>query len=203
MRLTLTFKDFGGRARQIKSFRGLVDTCGHGTHVAGTIGSNTYGVAKKVQLYGVKVLEWDPWQNDCVGTYESIIAGMDYVAKDAAKRNCPNGAVVNMSLGGPKSQSVNDAAAALVGKGIFVAVAAGNSNQNADTFSPASEPSVCTVGGTASDDTRYTSSNWGAVVDILAPAVDIKSTIPGGLVVSFVVHNQMGRPQPTLTNNIR
>lgn len=91
-----------------------------------------------------------------------------------------------MSLGGPYSEAANNAAAALVRRGYFVAVAAGNSNDNAQNYSPGSEPSVCTVGGTAKDDTRYNMSNWGPLVDILGPAVDIYSTFPSSRYVSHL-----------------
>ncbi|KAG6002724.1 hypothetical protein E4U43_001061 [Claviceps pusilla] len=107
---------------------------------------------------------------------------MDFVHKDAPKRKaqCPNGFVVNMSLGGGRTQAVNDAARALVNAGFFVAVAAGNNNQDARNYSPASEPTVCTVGGTSKYDTRYTMSNWGPALDILGPGVEVLSTFPGG-----------------------
>lgn len=110
---------------------------------------------------------------------------MNYVATDSANRNCPNGVVVNMSLGGGYSKATNDAADALTRKGFFVAVAAGNSNRDASGFSPASTESVCTVGGTARDDTRYSGSNYGSLVDINGPAVGVVSTVPGGGTASF------------------
>lgn len=109
---------------------------------------------------------------------------MEFVAKDKNQRNCPKGVVANMSLGGKRSEALNQAAAALVQSGVFLGVAAGNENQDASYHSPASEPSVCCVGGSAIDDTRYDMSNWGAPVKILAPAVDILSTRAGGGEVS-------------------
>lgn len=143
--------------------------------MAGTIGSNTYGVAKKTLLYGVKVLD-----SEGQGSSSTIIAGMDFVAQDSRQRHCPKGALANMSLGGSYSRSLNEAAANLVNAGVFLGVAAGNENSDAADMSPASEPSVCTVGGSAVDDTRYKNSNWGAVVDIVAPAVAVQSLAPGG-----------------------
>ncbi|KAJ6442358.1 proteinase T-like protein [Purpureocillium lavendulum] len=174
--------DFEGRARLVRSFvpNSQADTCGHGTHVAGTIGSKTFGVAKKTQLYGIKVLDYDRNSGRCTGSNSGIISGMEYVATDARNRNCPNGVVVNMSLGGDYSQALNDAADALTQQGFFVAVAAGNDNKDASYVSPASARYVCTVGGTARDDYRYTGSNYGPVVNILGPAVDVYSTLPGG-----------------------
>lgn len=108
-------QEFEGRARLVRSFvpNSQADTCGHGTHVAGTIGSRSYGVAKKTQLYGIKVLDYDRGSGKCLGSNSAIISGMEYVATDARQRNCPNGVVVNMSLGGSYSQALNDAADAL------------------------------------------------------------------------------------------
>ncbi|KAG6296147.1 Cuticle-degrading protease [Claviceps purpurea] len=168
---------FEGRATFLKSFVSgqNADGNGHGTHCAGTIGSKTYGVAKKVKLYGVKVL------NDAgSGPYSAIIAGMDYVAQDARTRACPKGAIASMSLGGAKSTAVNQAAAALVRSGVFLAVAAGNNNRDAANTSPASEVTACTVGATDINDNRSTFSNYGPVVDIFAPGTDILSTWLGG-----------------------
>ncbi|AEO63696.1 757f3bf4-079b-4659-8909-cf4dae84328f [Thermothielavioides terrestris] len=164
---------FGGRATFAANFvdNSNTDGNGHGTHVAGTIGSNTYGVAKKTKLYAVKVLD-----SSGSGTTSGVIAGINYVASDAPSRNCPNGTVANMSLGGGYSASLNRAAAALVDAGVFLAVAAGNDNEDAGNSSPSSEPSVCTVGATTSSDARASYSNYGSVVDIFAPGTNILST---------------------------
>jgi subtilisin family serine protease len=118
--------------------------------------------------------------NSGSGTLANVIAGIDFVASDAQTRNCPNGSVANMSLGGGVSTAINQAAAALVSSGVFLAVAAGNSNANANTSSPASEPTVFTVGATTSADARASFSNYGALVDIFAPGQDVLSTWPGG-----------------------
>ncbi|KAF4992655.1 hypothetical protein FGRMN_7056 [Fusarium graminum] len=169
--------DFDGRAKFLKNFSndGDGDGQGHGTHVAGTIGSTTYGVAKKTSLFAVKVLG-----DDGSGTNSAVIAGMDYVAGHADKKTCPKGAVVNMSLGGEFSSAVNKAAASIVDAGLFLAVAAGNEAADASGSSPASEASACTVGATTRNDTLAYYSNFGDVVDILAPGTDILSTWPGG-----------------------
>ncbi|KAI0455667.1 subtilisin-like protease PR1K [Xylaria acuta] len=151
------------------------DGNGHGTHVAGTIGSKTYGVAKKVSLYAVKVLGADG-----SGTNSGVIAGMDFVVTDAPGRDCPKGVVVNLSLGGGVSSAVNEAAANVVSAGNFMAVAAGNEAEDASNSSPASEPSVCTVGATDKTDALSYFSNFGQLVDVLAPGSDIESTWPGG-----------------------
>lgn len=112
-----------------------------------------------------------------------MIAGMEKVIEDVPNRNCPNGVVVSMSFGGGKTQAVNDAAKALTDAGYFAAAAAGNGNIfgipiDAGTVSPASEPSLCTVGATDSNDVVASFSNYGAVVDIFAPGVGVLSDIP-------------------------
>ncbi|KAK8141349.1 subtilisin-like serine protease [Beauveria asiatica] len=173
-----THPEFEGRAKQVKTFvSGSKDGHGHGTHCAGTIGSKTYGVAKKVSIFGVKVLE-----DSGSGSLSGVIAGMDYVAQDRRTRSeCTKGAIASMSLGGGYSAAVNKAAANLQASGVFVAVAAGNDNRDAANTSPASEPSVCTVGATDSSDRRSSFSNYGKVLDIFAPGTGILSTwINGG-----------------------
>ncbi|KAH9987999.1 peptidase S8/S53 domain-containing protein [Xylariaceae sp. FL0662B] len=171
-------EEFEGRAKFLMNYAGDGDDSdghGHGTHVAGTIGSKTYGVAKKTQLFAVKVLDANG-----SGTNSAVIAGMDFVAQDASGQECPKGVVVNMSLGGEISNTINQAAANIVDAGLFLAVAAGNDGADASSSSPASEESACTVGATTKDDELAEYSNYGAVVDILAPGTDIESTWTGG-----------------------
>ncbi|KAM3565706.1 hypothetical protein MY1884_000015 [Beauveria asiatica] len=170
-------QEFEGRAHQIKSFipGANYDDHGHGTHCAGTIGSATYGVAKQATLYGVKVIS----RNDRF-QFSDLIAAYDFILRDAPQRDCPNGVVVSGSLGGPYSPAMNEAADNMADHGIFMAVAAGNDNQDARYFSPASAPKICTVGGTRWDDLRYEMSNHGPIIDINAPAVDVLSLAPGG-----------------------
>ncbi|ATY64313.1 oryzin precursor [Cordyceps militaris] len=165
--------DFGQRAQQIKTFAGdeTQDGNGHGTHCAGIIGSSTYGVAKKVSIFGVKVLG-----DDGTGLISTVIAGIEFVASDRHSRDCPSGVVVNMSFGSGYSATLNQAATRLQSSGCFVAAAAGNSNADANTFSPASAPSICAVGATDSEDRRSPFSNFGSVVGIFAPGSDILST---------------------------
>lgn len=182
-KFTNIIQEFEGRATFLKSFISgqTSDGHGHGTHCAGTIGSKSYGVAKKAKLYGVKVLD-----NQGSGSYSGIISGMDYVASDSKTRGCPNGTIASMSLGGGYSASVNQGAAALVNSGVFLAVAAGNDNRDAQNTSPASEPTACTVGATDSSDRRSSFSNFGRVVDIFAPGTGVLSTWIGGSTVSIV-----------------
>jgi len=159
--------EFGGRATQVFNSAGgpNTDCHGHGTHVAGTIGAKTYGVATKSKLVGVKVLS-------CTGggTWSGVIAGINWVQKNARKP-----ATANLSLGGGRSASVNYAIKSLVNSGVPTVVAAGNNNGDACQKSPASEPSAITVASTTSADTRSYFSNWGSCVDIFAPGSSIKS----------------------------
>jgi subtilisin family serine protease len=155
---------------------GKNDDCnGHGTHVAGTVGAKddanyVVGVAPGIPVFGVKVL-------DCAGsgTWSGVISGMDYVANHSATQK-----VANLSLGGGKNQSINDAAANMVNKNVAVAVAAGNDGADASTKSPASEPSVLTVAAHDQNNNNASWSNFGSVVDISAPGVSILSTSRSG-----------------------
>lgn len=181
--IDLEHTDFEGRATFVATFVDdiEIDDHGHGSHVAGTIGGRTYGVAKQASLFAIKAFD-----SQGGGSAASMISGIDAVAEDAPSRDCPNGIVVNMSFGASSViQSVNDAAAALATAGYFPAVAAGNGNIfsqpiDAGGVSPASEPSVCTVGATDSNDSTASFSNYGEVVDIYAPGVDVLSAAPGG-----------------------
>lgn len=148
-----------------------IDCNGHGTHVAGTVGGATYGVAKKVTLVGVRVL-------DCngSGTLEDVIEGMDWVAQ-----NSEGPAVANMSLGGGQDETLNQAATSLAGSGVFLAVAAGNESSDACSTSPSSAEGVFTVAASDIDDNQAEFSNVGECVEAYAPGVDITSAwLDGG-----------------------
>jgi subtilisin family serine protease len=157
---------FGTRAQAVY---GGTDCNGHGTHVAGTIGSTTYGVAKSVRLRGVRVLGCSG-----SGSISGIIAGVDWVRANAVKP-----AVANMSLGGGYSSSLNTAVTNLANSGVFVAVAAGNENTSACNRSPASATAVLTVAASTSTDARATYSNYGSCVDLYAPGSSVTSTWTG------------------------
>jgi subtilisin family serine protease len=141
------------------------DCHGHGTHVAGTVGGTTHGIAKKVTIHPVRVL-------DCQGsgTDAQVIDGINWVAANAIKP-----AVANMSLGGGASQALDDSVTALVNSGVATAVAAGNDNSNACNYSPARAAAAITVGSTTSSDARSSFSNYGTCLDIYAPGSSIVS----------------------------
>jgi subtilisin family serine protease len=162
-----THTQFGGRASVAYDALGGngLDCNGHGTHVAGTIGGSTYGVAKSVQLRGVRVLNCSG-----SGTWSQIIAGIDWV-----RRNHVKPAVANMSLGGGANSSVDTAVNNLVNAGVTVVVAAGNSNANACNYSPARVGGAITVGSTTSSDARSSFSNYGSCLDLFAPGSSIAS----------------------------
>jgi subtilisin family serine protease len=158
---------FGGRASNVFDVNGGngQDCNGHGTHVSGTVGGSTYGVAKSVQLRGVRVF-------GCGSTTSTsnIIAGVNWVT---ANRQLP--AVANMSVGGPASSAMDTAVQNLINSGVTVAVAAGNSSTNACTQSPARLAAAITVGSTTSTDARSSFSNFGTCVDLFAPGSSIPS----------------------------
>ena len=164
--------DFGGRAQNVYDALGGngADCNGHGTHVAGTIGGATYGVAKGVQLRGVRVLNCSG-----SGSVSGIITALDWVRTHAVRP-----AVANMSLGGGYSAALNQATTSLVNSGVFMAVAAGNESQDACNVSPASAPGTYTSAASDRNDVRASFSNYGGCVDGYAPGVDIKSAWLGG-----------------------
>jgi subtilisin family serine protease len=164
--------DFGGRASVgYDAFGGDGQDCnGHGTHVAGTVGGTTYGVAKSVTLVGVRVLGCDG-----SGSATGLLAGIDFVAK--AKAAAPlRPMVANMSLGfGGIVSSIDQAVNNAIAGGTTFVVAAGNSNRDACNFSPARATNAITVGATTNTDYRASYSNFGACLDIFAPGSDITS----------------------------
>lgn len=161
--------EFGGRATTgydaVTSGGTAADCNGHGTHVAGTVGGATYGVAKQAALVAVRVLGCSG-----SGSTSGVIAGIDWVTNNAIKP-----AVANMSLGGSFSASLNTAVANAVAAGVTFAVAAGNENTDACTRSPASAPNAITVAATTSGDARASYSNFGSCVDLFAPGSSITS----------------------------
>jgi subtilisin family serine protease len=166
--------EFGGRAStgidEVTAGGTAADCNGHGTHVSGTVGGTTYGVAKSVKLIAVRVL-------DCSGSgsYAGVVAGVDWVTgQKNANKTVPMAA--NMSLGGGPSQALDDAIGRSTTAGVTYAVAAGNDGLNACDYSPARTPSAITVGATDNTDARTSWSNYGTCVSIFAPGLDITSS---------------------------
>ncbi|MES1910148.1 MAG: hypothetical protein MHM6MM_002800 [Cercozoa sp. M6MM] len=166
--------EFEGRARFGASFPSGVahedtDCNGHGTHVGGTVGAATYGVAKEASIIGVRVMS-------CFGSgsFSNIIAGVNYVADEHAKSG-KKLSVANMSLGGGINSALNAAVDAASEAGVVMVVSAGNSNRSACTQSPASATTAFTIGSSTRTDTRSSFSNYGECTDLFAPGSDIIS----------------------------
>ncbi len=168
--ININHADFGGRAHYGWDFvddDAIADDCnGHGTHVAGLIGGGSYGAAKGIQLYAVRVL-------DCVGsgTIADVVAGVEWVTTHHVKP-----AVANMSLGGGASSALDQAVRNSIAAGVTYTVAAGGSASSACDSSPSRVTEAITVGGTTMSDSRASFSNYGSCLDIFAPAVTITST---------------------------
>jgi subtilisin family serine protease len=165
--IRISHLDFGGRAHYGYDFvdgdRTAQDCNGHGTHVAGTIGGARFGVAKKVQLVAVRVLDCDGF-----GTLEGVVDGVNWVTEHAIRP-----AVANMSLGAGHSSILDYAVSRSIASSVTYAVAAGNDNRNARSYSPADVPAAITVGATDRRDRRASFSNYGSTVDIFAPGVAV------------------------------
>ncbi len=165
--------DFGGRAKQLYTAPGVgenTDCNGHGTHVAGTIGGEVTGVAKKTAIMGVKVLSCNG-----SGTTASVLNGMEYILNQPGNLT----KIINMSLGGGRSRSIDDLIANSP-NALFI-VAAGNSNTDACTGSPSGSPGALTVAASDIRDQKAPFSSYGACVDIVAPGVNITAPyIPEG-----------------------
>lgn len=170
--IAVTHKDFGGRAHVAYDALGGngLDCNGHGTHVAGILGGTAFGVAKRVRLEAVRVM-------DCSGrsTTSAVLAGVEWVRKHAVKP-----AVANLSLGGGPSPVLDRAVDALADSGVVVTVAAGNDGTDACQSSPAAAKQVIAVGASDRKDARTPWSDTGSCVDLFAPGAAIPSDWLGG-----------------------
>ena len=163
-------EDFGGRVAlgytAINDSYGTQDCVGHGTHTASLIGGATYGVAKNVQLVPVRVLNCNNSNPSSATLYPAI----DWIVEHH-QSGVP--AVANLSVGMPKSNAFNEAVRRLIADGIIVVGAAGNQNRDACLYSPASEPTIISVGAIDRNELRASYSNFGTCVDLFAPGSDV------------------------------
>lgn len=167
-----THTEFEGRAVKAHSVfqNDTEDSVGHGTHVAGTIGGKTYGVSKKANLLAVKVFQGES------SSTSIILDGFNWAVNDIVSKNRTSKAAINMSLGGPRSDTFDSAVEKASQSGVLSIIAAGNEAQDADNVSPARAPSAITVGA-IDKDWNFASdySNFGKVLDIFAPGTDVLS----------------------------
>ena len=182
--------DFGSRASNPYDAiggRGSGSDCnGHGTHVAGTVGGATYGVAKRAKLFGIRVLGCGG-----SGSIASVIAGVNWVTE----HHVADRSVANMSLGAGASQAMDDAVNLMIESGVFVSVAAGNNNADACNYSPARTPAAFTTAASDSQDRKATFSNWGRCVDSYAPGVAITSAwIGSNTAINTISGTSMAAP---------
>ncbi|RDA95721.1 putative subtilisin-like protease [Ophiocordyceps camponoti-saundersi (nom. inval.)] len=170
--IRLSHQEFQGRAKSVFTAfpNETTDSFGHGTHVAGTIGGKTYGVAKKAELLAVKVFQGRR------SATSIILAGFNWATNDIVDRRRTKSAVINMSLGGSYSNLMNLAVEAAARQGVVAVVAAGNEAMDASFVSPASAPSAITVAAIDRNWTLADYSNYGEAVDIFGPGTKITSS---------------------------
>jgi len=160
-----THVEFGGRATFLGTFGPGVpgqDLNGHGTHCAGTAAGATVGIAKKANIFGIKV-----FGDDGSGNIGDIISGIDLAFQTIQQRGNPS--VISMSLGGPVAQALDDTVAAGIQVGLSFVIAAGNESQDANNVSPARVAEAITVGASDINDNVAFFSNFGDKIDVFAP----------------------------------
>ncbi len=167
--------EFGGRASLgadlVDTADGGEDCNGHGTHIAGIIGSATYGVAKDVSLKAIRVFDCDN-----ASTVPTIIAGLDTTVALASGPS-----VINLSMAGVGSPSLQDAVENTVAEGLAVVVSAGDVDTGVCGFAPANVEEALTVAASTIEDAKTSSSNFGPCIDVFAPGQNIPSTwLAGG-----------------------
>lgn len=189
-----THWEFQGRASAIYDFdreNNGIDCNGHGSHVAGILGGQTFGVAKKVRLFGVRVL-------NCQGSgaWSDVIDGVNFVtwhSRQSSQQGTP--ALANMSLGGDINRAADAAVRNSIRAGVTYIIAAGNGNSDAANYSPANVSEAITVGATNQSDSRAEFSNYGPVLDLFAPGVSIPSAwIGGDLMIATASGTSMASP---------
>ena len=168
-----------------------VDCNGHGSHVAGIIGGRTFGVAKKVRLFSVRVLNCQG-----SGSWSNVIDGVNFVTwhrSQPGQQGSP--AVANVSLGGASNSAVDVAVRNSIRAQVTYVVAAGNGNSDAASYSPADVAEAITVGATNRYDSRAEFSNYGPTLDLFAPGVSITSAwIGNDLMIATASGTSMAAP---------
>lgn len=172
--IRVSHEEFEGRATLGASFvsnYSVEESSGHGTHVAAIIGGKTYGVAKKINIIGVTILDAKN-----AGKKSDVLRALEFVHDDARKHKRSARSVVNMSLGDKgNSPALNDIIKVLTDAGVVVVIAAGNEDSDTKEYTPANAPDALTVGAIAADNARAWFSNWGETVNIFAPGTNIVS----------------------------
>jgi subtilisin family serine protease len=190
-----THYEFSGRAvalyDAVDREGNAVDCNGHGSHVAGIIGGQTFGVAKKVRLFGVRVLNCQG-----AGTWSDVIDGVNFVTWHSAQSGQQGSpAVANMSLGGSTNRAAEAAVRNSIRAGLTYVVAAGNNNSDAAGYSPAAVVEAITIGATDREDARGEFSNYGSSLDLFAPGVSIPSAwIGNDLMIATATGTSMASP---------